>query len=160
MKRFKGLFLIFAVGVIFGATSISVAAAPRNVGAQLPASWDSYQWEVQHTVRPGEFLFMIAGYYYKDGRKWTWIYELNRGKIANPNRIKPGQVLVIRVPKGWEPPMSYNTYYDRTREQYAANTGGVGSGPGFNEGPEGYVTADEEKVTPATRVERVKEKVD
>lgn len=50
-----------------------------------------------HTVRTGETLQKIAKIYYGTTSKWRDIYTINRAKIgANPNKIYPGQKLVIR----------------------------------------------------------------
>lgn len=47
-----------------------------------------------HTVQPGDTLSGIAGQY---GTSWQKIYNANRGVIgADPNKIFPGQVLVIQ----------------------------------------------------------------
>lgn len=120
--------------------SVSVAASKDSkkagTGKPLP-DWSEYPWEYKHRVREGEFLFMLAGYYYGDCHKWNWIYETNKGAIKNPNRIRVGQTLIIRLPRGWEPPMSYETWYQRTR--YVAGAGGA-EGEGSPEArlPGGY----------------------
>ena len=112
--------------LFLGGSRIAMAKGempPVNVGTPLPANWNDYPWEIQHTVKDGEFLYMLAGFYYRDGRKWNWIYETNRDLITNPNKIRPGTVLKIKVPKNWEPMMPYNTWYVRMREQYTAGGG-------------------------------------
>lgn len=50
-----------------------------------------------HTVRDGETLRIIAGYWeiYGDRSQSDRIYEANRDKIADPNVIHPGMVLTI-----------------------------------------------------------------
>lgn len=48
-----------------------------------------------YTVKKGDCLYNIAKKYYGDGSKYTKIYEANTNKIANPNLIYVGQVLVI-----------------------------------------------------------------
>lgn len=47
-----------------------------------------------YTVRPGDNLTKIAEMFYHNAN-WQTIYNANRTKIANPNLIFPGQVLVI-----------------------------------------------------------------
>ncbi len=51
----------------------------------------------QHRVLEGENLFEIANYesIYNEPLEWRTIFEANRDKIKNANRIYPGQVLVI-----------------------------------------------------------------
>jgi hypothetical protein len=136
--------VVLALGIVslsFFITSVRVAAsdiAPQNTGVPMPAL-SELPWEMQHKVIAGEFLYMLAGYYYQDGRKWNWIYETNRDRIADPNRIYPGQVLIIRLPRGWTPPMSYKTWYDRMREQYSgqgAKTPATGIPPAIGPGKE------------------------
>jgi hypothetical protein len=49
-----------------------------------------------YTVKKGDSLWKIAQQIYGNGSKWPTIYEANRSIIgANPNLIRPGQVLVI-----------------------------------------------------------------
>ena len=49
-----------------------------------------------HVVRKGDTLFSLARQYYAgDASKWKRIYEANRDRIADKNRIKVGQELII-----------------------------------------------------------------
>lgn len=49
-----------------------------------------------YSVKSGDSLFMIAKRQYGDGNRWREIYERNKAVIgANPNLIKPGQVLQL-----------------------------------------------------------------
>jgi len=48
-------------------------------------------------VQPGDTLSGIAFRFYGRARAWHWLYQVNRGEIASPNLIFPGQVL--RVPR-------------------------------------------------------------
>jgi nucleoid-associated protein YgaU len=51
---------------------------------------------LKHTVAAGETLSHISLKYYKSANRWKEIYEANKDVIGdNPNRIKPGQELVI-----------------------------------------------------------------
>lgn len=50
-----------------------------------------------HIVRPGDTLWKIACDYYGKGWLWTKIYEENKNHIANPNVIRPLQILTIPV---------------------------------------------------------------
>lgn len=125
-KGAKLLFLVSAVMLLtLTAGNAFGVKPPPNKGTPLPASWNDYPWEIEHIVGPGEFLYMLAGFYYRDGRKWNWIYELNREIIGeNPNKIKPGQKLIIRVPRNWEPPMPYSLWLQSMGEQYLGTGGG------------------------------------
>ena len=48
-----------------------------------------------YTVKKGDCLWNIAKKYYGDGSKYTKIYDANTDKVADPNLIYIGQVLVI-----------------------------------------------------------------
>lgn len=48
-----------------------------------------------YTVVKGDCLWKIAKRLLGNGSRYTEIYNLNRDKITNPNRIYPGQVLII-----------------------------------------------------------------
>lgn len=48
-----------------------------------------------YTVKSGDCLWNIAKRFYGNGAQYTKIYNVNRGKIKNPNLIYPGQVLTI-----------------------------------------------------------------
>ena len=49
----------------------------------------------KYVVKKGDSLWRIAGKVYGNPLKWHKIYRANKDKIKNPNRIRPGQVLVI-----------------------------------------------------------------
>ena len=48
-----------------------------------------------HIVKNGDSLEKIAAREYGDSKKWRVIYEANRDRLPSPNRIYPGQTLVI-----------------------------------------------------------------
>jgi nucleoid-associated protein YgaU len=50
-----------------------------------------------HTVREGETLRIIAGYWeiYGDRAQWSRLWEANREKIADPDVIHPGMALTV-----------------------------------------------------------------
>ena len=48
-----------------------------------------------HTVTKGECLTVIAKKELGDGNRWKEIYNLNRDKISNPNKIQIGWVLTL-----------------------------------------------------------------
>ena len=48
-----------------------------------------------HTVAEGENLSLIAFKYYQSPNKWDKIVAANRGKLKNPDQVRPGMVLVI-----------------------------------------------------------------
>lgn len=48
-----------------------------------------------HVVQRGDTLGSISARYYGTPGQYTRIFEANRDQVSNPNRIEPGQVLVI-----------------------------------------------------------------
>jgi nucleoid-associated protein YgaU len=55
------------------------------------------EWPHTHTVKEGENLWQIAGYWevYDQGTMWSKIVEANQDLIKDPNLIQPGWVLTI-----------------------------------------------------------------
>ncbi|HMR62675.1 MAG TPA: LysM peptidoglycan-binding domain-containing protein [Anaerolineae bacterium] len=82
-----------------GPAAQPVMAAAHSVPAQpspQPAPPPAPAVIAQHTVASGETLGGIAQKYYGSAAKWPQIYEANKAVIgANPNLIRPGQVLQI-----------------------------------------------------------------
>lgn len=66
-----------------------------------------------HEVQPGDNLHLIAGYYYGDARQWDRIWETNRDRISNPNRIEPG--MLLRIPDTVVPEEPYADFAARAR---------------------------------------------
>jgi nucleoid-associated protein YgaU len=50
---------------------------------------------VEHTIRSGDDLHLIAGYYFGDPRQWRRIWKSNRKALAGPSRLVPGKTLRI-----------------------------------------------------------------
>jgi LysM repeat protein len=48
-----------------------------------------------YTVKPGDSLSKIAQQFYGKASEYNKIFEANRDKLSDPNKIQPGQVLVI-----------------------------------------------------------------
>jgi LysM repeat protein len=70
------------------ATVRRLSAAAVHGSAAQPASR-------AYTVRPGDSLTSIAQRFYGSGSDWTGLYRVNRSRVANPEMIYPGQVLLI-----------------------------------------------------------------
>jgi len=49
----------------------------------------------RHIVKKGDTLSAIAEHYYGDANKWPKIYDANRDLLHDPDKIYPGQELVI-----------------------------------------------------------------
>ncbi|HEU4989964.1 MAG TPA: LysM domain-containing protein [Gemmatimonadaceae bacterium] len=71
----------------------SIAAAPTVLAAQQPAPGNAVPQT--HTVVAGETLWSLAQRYLSDPYRWHEIYDLNKGQIADPHWIYPGQVLKL-----------------------------------------------------------------
>ena len=48
-----------------------------------------------YVVQPGDTLWAIAEYFYGDGTMYTTIFNANRDKIDDPDKIRPGMKLTI-----------------------------------------------------------------
>ncbi len=59
------------------------------------ASAGAAQTARTYTVAPGDSLSTIAERFYGKASEYNRIFEANRDKLSNPDRISPGQQLVI-----------------------------------------------------------------
>jgi nucleoid-associated protein YgaU len=85
-KEDDGMKLTFTCAVALAAgLLLSLVPAPARCEAQA----------VEHTIRSGDNLHLIAGYYFGDPRQWKSIWESNRKNLAGPNRLVAGRVLRI-----------------------------------------------------------------
>lgn len=79
------------------AAQSSSEAAPQKddaTGNEKPAV-QSQNKTVKDKVRPGYLLHDMAKKHYGNKCFWVYIYEENRSKISNPNRVSPGLELTI-----------------------------------------------------------------
>ncbi|MDD5439849.1 MAG: OmpA family protein [Candidatus Omnitrophica bacterium] len=51
----------------------------------------------EYTVQQNDSLWKIAERECGSGHRWKYIYELNKDKIKNPNKLKPGTKIVIPI---------------------------------------------------------------
>jgi LysM repeat protein len=93
------------------ATARPVASAEHVVKAKLDASLTperaAHQTHATHathpastaareyTVQSGDTLSGIAQRFYGNPGDWSWLYQVNRAKISNPNDISVGEILSI-----------------------------------------------------------------
>jgi len=49
----------------------------------------------RYTVKPGDSLSKIAQQFYGKASEYNKIFEANRDQLSDPNKIQPGQELVI-----------------------------------------------------------------
>lgn len=84
----------------YGAKRLNVVIVPETQTPQASAQEDRQtdtapQSGGTYPVESGDSLWKIAKKRLGDGGRWGEIYELNRDKVSNPNRIDPGQVLTL-----------------------------------------------------------------
>ena len=68
---------------------IQVTGGPAAAAAGASSAKQTY------TVKPGDTLSKIAKAQLGDADSYTKIFEANRDQLADPDKIKPGQVLRI-----------------------------------------------------------------
>ena len=71
------------------------ASGKTTASASKSRSTASAPKKKTHTVKKGDTLWGIAKKYLGDGGRYKEIYNLNKGKIKNPNVIQVGQVLTL-----------------------------------------------------------------
>ena len=86
--RILSLLAVFIVALTFN--------LPRAYSIEFPPPKYTTTF---HTVKKGENLRLLAGYYMLNPREWRKIYEWNRSEIRYGNRIYPGQELLIFINK-------------------------------------------------------------
>lgn len=74
------------------ATQRAGTSQPQTATAASPAPVAAPR---TYTVEKGDSLSKIAQRVYGRADRWTLIFEANRDKISDPDRIYPGQVLVV-----------------------------------------------------------------
>ncbi len=50
---------------------------------------------IPYVVQQGDTLWLISAPVYATGSRWQQIYDANRDILDDPDRIQPGQVLLI-----------------------------------------------------------------
>jgi nucleoid-associated protein YgaU len=75
------------------ASSTAQTAAPKTQTAGASASGG--QSSRTYTVKPGDSLSKISREFYGDVNQYEKIFEANRDKLSDPDKIRAGQELVI-----------------------------------------------------------------
>ena len=70
------------------------ALAPPAVSPLAPAP-GTFE---QYTVKKGDSLWKIAKQFYGDPYQWRRIYEANRDRLSDPNRVRRG--MTLKIPTG------------------------------------------------------------
>jgi nucleoid-associated protein YgaU len=73
----------------------AAAPPPATAAAAAGASGGSSAGHRTYTVAAGDSLSKIAKNFYGNANQYMKIFEANKDKLSDPDKIKPGQVLVI-----------------------------------------------------------------
>jgi nucleoid-associated protein YgaU len=84
--------IIVAAGNVEGISKVEDRLAVLPPGATIPMAETVEQY---YTVVPGDTLSKIAKVYYGNANKYPVIFEANTPMLKHPDKIYPGQVLVI-----------------------------------------------------------------
>jgi LysM repeat protein len=87
---------------VYGAEQLSVyraaataAHVTTHANTAAKASTETQSATHTYTVEPGDSLASIADHFYGSDNDWNTVYQANKAKIANPNQIYPGELLMI-----------------------------------------------------------------
>ncbi len=83
--------------IITALCALGVAMSSSAMAAKLKLRPDA---PAEYVVRSGDTLWGISGKYLYSPWNWSKLWGANRGQIRNPQRIYPGQVLVLRYVNG------------------------------------------------------------
>ncbi|MDD5668575.1 MAG: OmpA family protein, partial [Candidatus Omnitrophica bacterium] len=77
-------------------------ATPVEEGKYVEEAKQTLEGEVrvstrEYTIQKNDSLWKIAAKELGNGNRWKYIYELNKDKIKNPNKLKAGTNIVIPV---------------------------------------------------------------
>ncbi len=78
-----------------GDMSATAAPPPRSTTPAAKSTAAPAKSGRTHVVAKGETLSSIARKYYGDASKWKVIFNANRNRIADPNRLAVGTRLII-----------------------------------------------------------------
>ena len=86
---------VWAPGFCSVPCDLPVVVPPVIQESEPPKVEPATEKPTKYVVKKGDSLWKIAGKVYHNPLKWPKIYRANKDKIKNPNRIYPGQVLMI-----------------------------------------------------------------
>jgi nucleoid-associated protein YgaU len=87
--------LIVAAGNVEGITRVEDRIMVLPPGNEIPMAEPVEPEKQYYTVVPGDTLSKIAKSFYGNANKYPMIFEANKPMLKNPDKIYPGQVLVI-----------------------------------------------------------------
>lgn len=77
-------------------------AKPLEEGKFIEEKNETVEGEVrvstkEYTIQKGDSLWMIAQRELGNGYRWKYLYEINKDKLKNPNKLKAGTKIVIPI---------------------------------------------------------------
>jgi LysM repeat protein len=109
------------ISALFISISSTLALAQGTPPLQLAAGAPD-----RHIVVPGDTLWGIAAKFLKDPYRWGELWKLNAEEIRNPQRIYPGQVIVLDK-SGNQPRLKLVTVKEPRREYVESLRKGIPS---------------------------------
>ena len=87
--------IVVAAGNVEGISKVDDRLAVLPMGTEIPVIPPTEPEKEFYTVVPGDTLSKISKRYYGDPNKYQVIFEANTPMLTHPDKIYPGQVLVI-----------------------------------------------------------------
>ena len=97
-KRLRVMFVpvtVLAVLLVCRGGADTIEPQDKGTIQALSTGQFAHDQDRYHEVKAGENLHWIAARYYGNPRLWKKIFEANRDKLSNPNRLEIGQKLLI-----------------------------------------------------------------
>jgi LysM repeat protein len=73
----------------------TAAHVTTHASTAAKASTEAKSATRTYTVQPGDTLASIAQRFYGSDNDWSILFQANKAKIANPNQIYPGELLLV-----------------------------------------------------------------
>jgi nucleoid-associated protein YgaU len=83
------------VDASFGDLIADITVSPAGQGGPAPSAQPAAAPGQSYTVKGGDTLSKIAKEFYGDASAYMKIFEANKDKLSDPDKIKVGQVLSI-----------------------------------------------------------------
>jgi len=87
--------IIVTAGNVEGIAKVEDRMVVIPTGSEIPAAEVAEPGKQFYTVVPGDTLSKIARQFYGNPNKYPVIFEANKPMLTSPDKIYPGQVLVI-----------------------------------------------------------------
>ncbi len=87
--------IVVAAGNVEGISKVEDRLAVLPIGSDIPVIPPTEPEKEFYTVVPGDTLSKIAKQFYGNANKYPVIFEANTPMLTHPDKIYPGQVLVI-----------------------------------------------------------------